>query len=74
MRERPGDFTSLESMKGSSIGQAPSLPTNIRLGWEGLPGANTEAYYENLYLTPPDMSCDFYLAKNHKIVINSTTA
>ncbi len=23
-----------------------ALPTNIRLGWEGLPGTNTLAYYE----------------------------
>jgi hypothetical protein len=22
-------------------------PTNIRLGWKGLPGTNTLAYYEN---------------------------
>ncbi len=24
-----------------------ALPTNIRLGWKGLPGTNTLAYYEN---------------------------
>jgi hypothetical protein len=28
--------------------EAPSaLPTNIRPGWNGLPGTNTLAYYEN---------------------------
>jgi hypothetical protein len=27
------------------------LYTNIRIGWEGLPGANTKIYYQNLYLT-----------------------
>jgi hypothetical protein len=26
---------------------APDIPTNIRLGWKGLPGTNTLAYYEN---------------------------
>ncbi len=35
-------------MKGSSIGWAPVLPANIILGWKGLAGANTLAYYENL--------------------------
>ncbi len=26
--------------------QHPSVPTNIILGWKGLPGTNTLAYYE----------------------------
>jgi hypothetical protein len=26
---------------------ALALPTNIRLGWKGLPGTNTLSYYEN---------------------------
>ncbi len=26
------------------------LPTNIRLGCNGLPGTNAQAYYENLYI------------------------
>jgi hypothetical protein len=25
-----------------------ALPTKTRLGWKGLPGTNTLAYYENL--------------------------
>ncbi len=28
-----------------------ALPTNIRLGWKGLPGANTESYFINLLFT-----------------------
>jgi hypothetical protein len=28
-----------------------ALPTNTRLGWKGLPGTNTLAYYENPYIT-----------------------
>jgi hypothetical protein len=28
-----------------------ALPTNIRLGWKGLPGTNTLAYYENSEIT-----------------------
>jgi hypothetical protein len=32
-------------------GRPLALPTNIRLGWTGLPGRNTLAYYENLKIT-----------------------
>jgi hypothetical protein len=28
-----------------------ALPANIRLGWKGLPGTNTLAYYGNLKIT-----------------------
>jgi len=28
-----------------------ALPTNIRLGWRGLPGTNALAYYEKAILT-----------------------
>jgi hypothetical protein len=28
-----------------------ALPTNNRLGWKGLPGTNSQAYYENSHLT-----------------------
>ncbi len=37
----------MEHLEGSSIGQAPVLPTNIRLSWKGLPGTNTLSYYEH---------------------------
>jgi hypothetical protein len=36
----------VEHLKGSSIGQAPVLPTNVRLGWKRLPGTNALAYYK----------------------------
>jgi hypothetical protein len=36
----------VEHLKGSSIGQAPVLPTNVRLGWKRLPGTSALAYYE----------------------------
>jgi len=32
-----------ESLQGRPL----ALPTNIRLGWKGLPRTNTLAYYEN---------------------------
>jgi hypothetical protein len=32
-------------------GRAQPFPTNLRLGWKGLPGASTLAYYENPYIT-----------------------
>jgi hypothetical protein len=36
------------NLKGDSLKtRLLALPTNIRLGWEGLPGTNTLAYYEN---------------------------
>jgi hypothetical protein len=28
----------VEHLKGVSLGYAPALPANIRLGWKGLPG------------------------------------
>ncbi len=30
----------------ASLRYAPASPTNIRLGWKGLPGPNALAYYE----------------------------
>jgi len=39
-------FTAVSyDLKGASLGQATALPANIRLGWKGLPGTNTLAYY-----------------------------
>jgi hypothetical protein len=37
-----------KARKGALIRQTPALPTNIILGWKGLPGRNSLAYYENL--------------------------
>jgi hypothetical protein len=37
----------VEHLEGSSIGQAPVLPTNVRLSWKGLPETNALAYYEH---------------------------
>jgi hypothetical protein len=34
-------------LKGALLDQAPALLTNLRLGWRGLPGTNTLAYYKN---------------------------
>ncbi len=34
-----------------STREGSGLPTNIRLDWKSLPGANTVAYYKMLYLT-----------------------
>jgi hypothetical protein len=49
LRVRPGAYSRGEHIKGSSLkGRLLALPTNIRLGWKGLPGTNTLAYYENL--------------------------
>jgi hypothetical protein len=31
--------------------QAPALPAKTRLGWKGLQGTTTQAYYGNPYIT-----------------------
>ncbi len=41
----------MEHLKGVLLEKSLALPTNIRLGWRGLPGTNTLAYYENPEIT-----------------------
>ncbi len=41
----------MEDLKSALRGQALALPSNIRLGWKGLPGTDTEGYYENSLIT-----------------------
>ncbi len=48
---RPGAHPRVEHLKCSSLRKALALPANIRLGWKGLPGTNTLAYYENPQIT-----------------------
>jgi hypothetical protein len=48
---RPGAYPRVEHLKGASLGWAPALLANIRLGWKGFPGTNTLAYYEKSKLT-----------------------
>ncbi len=44
--------TRVKHLSGSPLqGRLLTFPTNIRIGWINLPGANTLAYYENLYIT-----------------------
>ncbi len=45
---RPRAYPRLEHLKGASLGYATAFPTNITLGWKGLPATNSLAYYENL--------------------------
>jgi hypothetical protein len=35
-------------LKGASLRWAPALLTNIKLGWKGLLGTNTLAYFQRL--------------------------
>jgi hypothetical protein len=44
-------YPRVELLKGASLGQAPALPANIRLGWKNLPGTNALAYYQNSQIT-----------------------
>jgi hypothetical protein len=39
---RRGAYPRVEHLEGPLIGQAPALPTYIRLGWKGLPGTNLQ--------------------------------
>jgi hypothetical protein len=41
----------VEHLKGVLLEKSLALPANIRLGWRGLPGTNTLAYYENPEIT-----------------------
>jgi hypothetical protein len=45
---RSGAYPRVEHLSGASLGEAPSLSTNIRLGWKGLAGTNARAYYEKV--------------------------
>ena len=36
----------MEHLKGASLDLAPALLANSSLGWKGLPGTNTLAFYE----------------------------
>ncbi len=38
----------MEHLKSASLGYAPALLINIKLGWKVLPGTNTLAYYEHV--------------------------
>jgi hypothetical protein len=42
----------VKDLSGAPLyGRFLASPTNIRLGWKGLPWTNTLAYYENLLIT-----------------------
>jgi hypothetical protein len=45
--DRPGAYPRVELLKGPSLRWAGATLTNIRMGWKGLPGTNTLAYYEH---------------------------
>ncbi len=45
--DKDGAYHRVEHLKGTSLGLAPALPTNIRLGWKGMPGTNAPAYYKS---------------------------
>ncbi len=52
LRVRPGAYPREEHVKGTSLkGRLLALPTNIRPGWNALPGTNTLAYYEHSQIT-----------------------
>ena len=46
---KEGAYPSEVPFRCSTLGYAPT--TNIRLGWKGLPGTNSLAYFENPLIT-----------------------
>jgi hypothetical protein len=45
-------FPRVEHLKCAPVlGMLLALPKNIRLGWRGLPGTNTPAYYDHSQIT-----------------------
>ena len=47
---KAGAYPRVKHLKDGSLGQAPALPTNIRLGWTIFPATNTLANYEKSIL------------------------
>jgi hypothetical protein len=47
---KPEGQNHIKTFYGCNL-RAPALPTNIRLGWKGIPGTNTLAHYENPQIT-----------------------
>ena len=45
---KPGAYPMTHLSGAHLLGRLLALPTNNRLGWKGLPGANTITYYKNL--------------------------
>jgi hypothetical protein len=45
---RPGVYLRVEHLQSASLTEAQALPTTIKLGWKGLQGTSTLAYYGNL--------------------------
>ncbi len=48
---KAGNYLSEAPFKCYTLGSAPCLTQNIRLGWKILPGKNTRAYYKNSKIT-----------------------
>ncbi len=49
---KDGAYTKVEHLKIASLRKALALPANVRLGWKGLLGTNTLAYYDISKLLP----------------------
>jgi hypothetical protein len=51
LQARP-ELTQVKHLSVATLwGRLLASPTNIRLGWKGMPGTNTLAYYKNLQIT-----------------------
>jgi hypothetical protein len=48
---RLGVLALVERLKSASLGKAPALLANTRLGWKSLPGTHILAYYKHLQIT-----------------------
>jgi hypothetical protein len=57
--------------ESASLGKALALPTNIRFGWNSLPGTNTQAYYENSQITDKNVLHHWPLGQCYKTFMYS---
>jgi hypothetical protein len=56
------------TLKALLLGRLLALPTNIRLGWRGLPGTNTPAYYDPSQITGSKSLKHWALSNGYSII------
>ncbi len=80
LRVWPGGYPRVEHVRGTLLkGRLLTLTTNTRLGWKGMPGINTLAYYEHSYITdekifnigPWDQHYETFYVRNSQMFVIS---
>ncbi len=63
-QSKAGAYSRIVHQRCTSLGQSLALLTNIRLGWKGLPGTNSRAYYKHSSITPQKCFIKWTLGTN----------